>query len=268
VKLRSLSHDRLLVWRKKYHAFLGIPVIPDFHDALCQTGEAFMVEEAGHELGYVIITRESFLPDIAPVIPEFYFEVAQTRYSRQLLESLLRELEPLTILSRTDDTYGFPLLMDLRIRNSVAYSVYLLETEPQWAEVEDFNIEESSMDDGLDLLPVYASVSPEDGGIPDEMSLTKSLALWRHYRLRVEGDIVAVCYIVPQVGRYITAATIVLAGARGKGYGRFLTAYAVAREIKAGKTFVAASDPEKESARGLIESLGARMTAHYMYFRP
>lgn len=268
MKLRPIPRDRLEVWRKKYYAYLGIPVIPDFHEALCQTGEAFMVEDAGHALGYVIITREFFLPNVAPVIPEFYLEVEQTRYARQLVEALIRELEPLTILGRTDDTHGFPLLMDLRIPNSVAYSVYLLKNEPQWAENDELRIEESSMDEALDLLPFYASVPLEDGGIPDEMSLTKSLALWQHYRLRVQGNIAAVCYIIPLVRRYITAATIVLAAARSNGYGRYLTAYAVAREIRAGNVFVAVGDPENEAARGLIESLGACLTAHYIYFRP
>ncbi|MBN1596071.1 GNAT family N-acetyltransferase [candidate division FCPU426 bacterium] len=268
MELRTIAREKLEERRKKYRAYLGIPVIPDFHEALYQMGQTYMVEDVGQILGYVTLTKETLLPGIAPAVPEFFLDVEQTKYARRLLELIIQKMEPATIIGRTDDTRGFPLLMDLRIPNQVAYSLYLLEREPHWSEDDYLTIEESTLDDAQDLLPIYASFPPEDGGMPDEIALTKSLALWRHYRLRVHGAIQAVCYVVPQIQRYMTVSTLVLEKARNKGYGRYLTAYAVKREINEGKLFVAVSNPENDAARGVIESLGARLTGHYMYFRP
>jgi len=268
VELSPISKDRLKEWREKYRVRLGIPVIPDFYEALCQMGHPYLIEDVGDTLGYMILAKETLLPGLAPMIPEFFLDLKQTKYARRLLKEILRKLQPATIIGRTDDTYGFPLLMDLRVPNYVAFSLYVLEHQPQWVENEYLVIEESFFEDAQALLPIYSSVAPEDGGIPDKIALAKSLALWRHYRLLAAGNIQAVCYVVPQIQQYVTASPIVLESARNQGYGRYLMAYVIKRELAEGKIFLAVINPENEAARGLLESLGACLTVHFINFRP
>ncbi len=268
MELKPIARDHLAAWRKQYRAGLGIPVVPDFHEALCQMGQAYLVEDMGQKLGYVILAKETFIPTRSPMIPEFYLELKQTKYARKILESLLAELNPKTVMGRTDDTAGFPLLIDLRLSNDVASALYILDQPPHWVNDENLTILESTLDDAQNLYAIYSSVPPEDGGIPDEMALMKSLALWRHYQLSAGREILGVCYVVPQAEGYVTASPIMVESARGKGYGRYLMGYVAKREIAEGKTFVAATNPENEAGRGLVESLGARLAAHFMNFKP
>ncbi|MEW6516164.1 MAG: GNAT family N-acetyltransferase [candidate division FCPU426 bacterium] len=268
MELRPIKPEALEAWRRKYRGQLGLPVIPDFHEAWCRMGQAYQVEEMGHSLGYAILTQETFLPAESPLLPEFYLDVGPAKYARQLLVEIIDRLKPRQVMGRTDDPSGFPLLLDLRLPNQAASALYLLDREPDWVEDAQTRIVESRLEDAQDLLSIYSSVAPEDGGIPDEMALMKSLALWRHYRLQAGREILAVAYVVPQTDRYVTVSPIVVAQARGKGYGRYLLAYVARREMAAGKAFVAAANADNEAGRGLLESLGARLAAHCMLFRP
>ncbi|MCD4812197.1 GNAT family N-acetyltransferase [bacterium] len=266
--LRPIPGGKLETLRKSYRKQLGIPVISDFHEALCRMGQAFRIEDMGRSLGYVIFSQDTFLKDRDPMIPEFCLDLEQTKYARTILEKIFDALSPATVMSRTDDTRGFPLLMDLRLPNEVAASLYCLEQKPVWVEDSDIHIEQCRMDQAQELLSLYASASPEDGGIPDEMALTKSLALWRHYRLVNRNQTLAVCYCVPQIEPYVTTACIVDAGMRRKGYGRYLTTYTILQILADNKKFLAVTPSENEAARGLVESLGAGLRAHFINFRP
>jgi GNAT superfamily N-acetyltransferase len=268
VEVRPIVPEALEAWRRKYRSQLGLPVIPDFHEAWSRMGQAYQIEELGRILGYAIMTQETFVPAWSPLMSEFYLEVGPTKYARQLLNEVLARLKPQEVMGRTDDPSGFPLLLDLRLPNQVASTLYLLDQAPDWVEDEQTRIVESTLEDAQDLYPIYSSVPPEDGGIPDEMALMKSLALWRHYRLQAGREILAVAYVVPQTERHVTVSPIVVTSARGKGYGRYLLAYVARRELAAGKTFVAATSADNEAGRGVWESLGARLAVHYMLFRP
>ncbi len=268
MELKPVDSGYLEKWRKDYQAGLGIPVIPEFHDALCRLGQAYLVEEVGKKLGYVIFAQETFIPGWAPVIPEFYLGLAQTKFVRQILQRILEQLRPHTIIGRTDDRMGFPILMDLQIPNQVSSPLYILEKGPFWVENKDLAIKQSGIEDALDLLPIYSSLPAEAGGFPDASALTKSLAIWRHYQLVNGREVVAVAYVVPQGRDYVTVNPIVVEGARGKGLGRYLTAYAAKRELAEGKICVATMSPDNQAGRNLMESLGSRLTAHFVYFKP
>ncbi len=266
--LSPLEPRHLETWRRRYREQLSLPVIPDFHEALCRMGKAFAVEEAGHTLGYAFLTEEGIIPSWAPVVPEFYLALEPARSAKRLLQAVFEKLQPKTVVGRTDDASGFPLLMDLHLPNQVSSPLYRLDKSPAWAEDPNLTVIVSTLDDARRLLPIYSSVATEDGGIPDEMSLLKSLALWRHYRLMSGGEAVAVCYVVPQGQKYITAVPIVAEAQRAKGYGRYLVSFALRRELAEGKQYVATVHPDNEAGRGLVESLGARLAAHFVNFTP
>ncbi len=268
MEVRPIDPGALEGWRRKYRGQLGLPVIPDFHEAWCRMGQAYQVEELGRILGYAIVTQETFVPAWSPLLSEFYLEVSPTKYARRLLSDLLGWLKPRRVMGRTDDPAGFPLLLDLRLPNEVGTTLYLLEQAPDWVEDPQTRIVQSALEDAPDLFSIYSAVPPEDGGIPDEMALMKSLALWRHYRLQAGREILAVAYVVPQTERHVTVSPIVVHSARGKGYGRYLLAYVARRELAAGKTFVAATNADNEAGRAVWESLGARLAAHCMLFKP
>lgn len=268
MEVRPIDPDALESWRRRYRNQLGLPVIPDFHEAWSRMGRAYQVEELGRVLGYAIMAQETFVPAWSPLMSEFYLNVGPAKYARQLLNELLARLKPRQVMGRTDDPSGFPLLLDLRLPNETASALYLLEQAPDWVEDQQTLIVESALEDAQDLFPIYSSVPPEDGGIPDEMALTKSLALWKHYRLQLGREILAVAYVVPQTERHVTVSPIVVAPARGKGYGRYLLAYVARRELAAGKIFVAATNADNEAGRAVWESMGARLAAHCMLFRP
>ncbi|MCK5219591.1 GNAT family N-acetyltransferase [bacterium] len=268
MELKPVDSDHLKNWRQDYQAGLGIPVIPEFHDALCRLGQAYLVEEVGKTLGYVIFAQTTFIPGWTPVIPEFYLGLEQTKFVRQILQRILEKLRPHTIIGRTDDRMGFPVLMDLKIPNQVSSPLYILEKAPFWMENRNLAIRQSGIEDALDLLPIYSSLSAEDGGFPDAAALTKSLAIWRHYKLMNGREVIAVAYVVPQGRNYVTVNPIIVEGARGKGLGRYLTAYAIRRELSEGKVCVATMSPDNQAGRNLMESLGSRLAAHFVYFRP
>jgi len=268
VELQPLDPRQLENWRRRYREQLGLPVIPDLHEALCRVGRAHAVAEMGRMVGYVILAEEALVPAWTSVIPEFYLELDQSRAAKLILKAVLDKLRPKTVIGRTDDRIGFPLLMDLRLPNQISSPLYLLENAPVWVEDKDWTIVESSLDDVRRLLPLYASVPAENGGIAEEMPLAKSLAAWRHYRMVVNGKVTAVAYVVPQGQRYITVTSIVADAERRQGYGRYLAAFAVKRELSEGKTFMATLESDNEAARNLVESLGARLTGHIINFYP
>jgi ribosomal protein S18 acetylase RimI-like enzyme len=266
--LRPLDARQAENWRKRYREQLGLPVIPDYHEALCRLGRAYSVEESGRKAGYLIFAQEALRPAWAPVIPEIFLDPTAARYAKASLRAIFAKLQPRTVIGRTDDPVGFPLLMDLRMPNQISSPLYTLDEAPAWSEDPELHILASTLDDVHRLLPLYASVSPEDGGISEDIVLAKSLAAWRHYRVTAGNRVVAVTYVAPQGQRFVSVATIVAADARRRGVGRYLTAYAVRREIAEGKVFVAAMNAENEAAQGLVESLGARLAAHFINFAP
>jgi ribosomal protein S18 acetylase RimI-like enzyme len=267
LELKILENKNFETWRKQYLDHLGIAVIPDFHEALCQMGQAYEVVEAGRACGYIVYAKETWKAEWGSIIPEFYFSVNSVRTCKQLLGEVFRKLRPASIVGRTDDRAGFPLLMDLRLRNQVASPLYVLEKAPHWLENCDYSIIESTPDDAQRLLPLYASVSPEDGGIPDETSLVKSLAAWRHYRLIVSGgEIAAAAYAVPQGGRHISVVPIVAPKFRGQGMGRYLMAFALNREMNENKICVITVNADNEAGKSLVESLGARLASYFVHF--
>ncbi len=266
--LRLLDARQLESWRKRYREQLGYPVIPDFHEALCRLGRAYTIEEAGRVWGYAILSQEVFLPELAPVIPELFIEMTQARTAKQLLRAVFEKLAPKTVVGRTDDPLGFPLLLDLGMPNQVSSPLYILDAAPGWTEDPEWPIVASTLDDARRLLPLYSSVPAEDGGIPDEMSLLKSLAAWRHYRVLSGGEAAAVCYVAPQGQQYVSVTAIVSPDFRGRGLGRYLAAFAARRELAEGKVYVATMNPDNEAARRLVESLGARLAAYFVNFTP
>ena len=142
-----------------------------------------------------------------------------------------------------------------------------IETPAAWVEDPEVSLVESTLDDAPRLAALYASAAPEDGGIPDEVSLMKSLAAWRHYRLTVTGgEVAAVGYVVPQGGRYVSVNPIVSPAFRGRGWGRYLVGFALNRELAENKIFLATMHSENEAAKSLIESLGARLAAYFVHF--
>lgn len=268
MELRLLAPKQLDGWRRKYRERLGLPVIPEFHEALCQLGKAYAIEEAGHQAGYLFWTPETFLTDAAPVIPEIYLEVPQAREAKTLLRAVFARLRPRTVMGRTDDAAGFPLLMDLQLPNQISAALYALDNLPLWIDETELQVVPSTLEDAHLLLPVYASVPPEEGGLPDERSLAKSLAAWRHYRLMTAGEIKGVSYVVPLGQQYFTVATIVSAAFRRQGFGRHLTAYVLRQELDGNRIYVSAPAAHHDAARGLAESLGARLAAHFVNFNP
>lgn len=266
--LRPLDERSLEQWRRKYRDQLGVPVIPDLHEALCRMGRALAVEEAGRRLGYVIWSEDSLETEPGPVVPELYLELENSKLAKQLLHGVFAKLRPRTVIGRTDDRSGFALLMDLRLPNLLASPLYVLETTPTWVEDKELVVMQSGLEDIQRLHPLYASASSTDGGIAEERMLAHSLAAWRHYRLMVDGQPAAVAYVAPQGGKYITVPVIVAEAWRRRGYGRYLLAMALRRELAEGKTYVAAPGAENEAARALAESVGARLTGYVVHFHP
>lgn len=266
--LSLLKPDALQAWRKRFRTALRTPVIPDFHEALCQLAKAYEIQEQGDSLGYFLLAQETFQPGWGPVIPEFFLEDMPVRRSRAILRSLFGKIRPHTIITRTDDPRAFPWLLDLHYANELHSPLYLLDAPLPWAETRGWAIGESRWQDAMELWPFYTSLTVEFGGLPDPGALTKSLALWRHYHLRVHGQVAAVAYIVPQGPQFFTAATIVAENQRGRGYGKYLTSYAVSREVAEGKRLAAVLPPGQDAAKNLLESLGVRLAAEIFYFHP
>ena len=262
-----LDERGLETWRRRYRERLGVPVIPDFHDALCRLGQAFELREEGHARGYVIFAKETWRRDWGSIIPEFFLDVTSAKAAKKLLREVFQKLNPTRVLGRTDDPAGFPWLMDLHLPNQVASPLYLLETPTEWVEDPEVTLAESTLDDAQRLAALYASAAPEDGGISEEVALMKSLAAWRHYRLTVTGgEVAAVGYVAPQGGRYVSVIPIVAPAYRGRGLGRYLVSFALNRELAENKIFLATMHSENEAAKNLIESLGARLAAYFVHF--
>jgi GNAT superfamily N-acetyltransferase len=267
LELLRLDDRALESWRRRYRQRLGVPVVPDFHDALCRLGQAFELRAEGQSRGYVIFAKETWRPGWGSVLPEFFLDTESAHTAKQLLSEVFSKLNPARVLGRTDDPAGFPVLMDLHLPNQVASPLYVLEAPAGWVADPEITLVESALEDAPRLATLYASVPPEDGGIPDEVSLMKSLAAWRHYRLTVTGgEVAAVGYVVPQGGRYISVNPIVAPAYRGRGLGRYLVGFALNRELAENKIFVATMHSENEPAKSLIESLGARLAAYFVHF--
>lgn len=266
--LRPLDERSLEQWRRKYRDQLGLPVIPDLHEALCRMGRALAIEEAGRRLGYVIWAEESLETEPGPVVPELYLELENSKLAKALLLGIFSKLKPRTVIGRTDDRAGFALLMDLRLPNQLASPLYVLETTPAWVEDPELSVLQSGLEDVQRLHPLYASAPSADGGIAEERMLAHSLAAWRHYRLMLDGQPAAVAYVAPQGGKYITVPVIVAEAWRRQGYGRYLLSLALRRELSEGKTYMSAPGAENEAARALAESVGARLTGYVVHFHP
>mgnify|MGYP006295476229 CR=1 FL=1 len=267
MELTPLEPRRLAQWRRRLHERLGVGVVPGLHEALCRSGRAYAVRAGGRECGYAIQAETSLAADVdAPILAEWLLEPVSARAAKNLLRGVVEQLRARTVIGRTDDPAGFPLLMDMGYPNRMAAPLYVLETPPDWTEERDWRVHATGLDDVQGLQAMYASVPPEEGGIADEKGLLKSLVAWRHYRLVVAGAPAAVAYVVPQGGKYVTVVPIVAEAYRGRGIGRYLAAYAVRRELGEGRIYLAALDAPSEPAVRLVESLGARLAAHVMHF--
>jgi GNAT superfamily N-acetyltransferase len=267
LELLRLDERGLETWRRRYREHLGVPVIPDFHEALCRLGQAFELREQGHARGYVIFAKETWRREWGSIIPEFFLSIDSAQTVKKILSEVFLKLQPTRVLGRTDDPAAFPVLMDLHLPNQVASPLYVLDTPTRWMADPELTLVESTLDDAPRLAALYASAAPEDGGIADEVSLMKSLAAWRHYRLMVTGgEVAAVGYVAPQGGRYISVNPIVSPAYRGQGLGRYLVSFALNRELAENKIFLATVHSDNEAGKNLIESLGARLAAYFVNF--
>ncbi|NTV52234.1 MAG: N-acetyltransferase [Candidatus Firestonebacteria bacterium] len=254
-------------WRRRYRESLGVPVIPDFHEALCRWGQAFEIRDAGRAQGYLIFAGETWRRDRGSIIPEFYLSVGSARAAKDMLREAFEKFKPDRVLGRTDDPAGFPLLMDMGLPNQVASPLYVLDTPAAWQEDPEIGLAESSLEDASRLAALYAAAPPEDGGIQEDVALMKSLVAWRHYRLTLTGgEVAAVGYVAPQGGRYVSVHSIVGPAFRGRGLGRYLAGFALNRELSENKIFLATVHSDNEAAKNLIESLGARLAGHFVHF--
>ncbi len=261
-----LTSKALESWRKRYRDQLGVPMVPEFHEALCRYGQAYELRSHTHVIGYVIHARETWKADWGSVIPEIFLPLDQARVAKQMLIETIEKFGAKSLLSRTDDPI-FPMLMDLHVTNQLVSPFYLFERAPLWHSDDRYTLSESTLDDAERLASLYAAVPPEEGGIPDLTSLMKSLSVWRHYRLTVTGgDLAAVCYIAPQGGRYFSAWPIVSSQYRGQGIGKYILTYALAREMAENRTGVLAIGSENEQGKALVESVGAKLVSYFVHF--